>query len=66
MSREGQWDWSCGVMNCWKVKEKNSVHFFPVLVGELPFKGVKGIVELYSMLKDGIRLKRPAQCSEEL
>jgi len=37
-----------------------------VLVGELPFKGVKGIVELYSMLKDGIRLERPAGCSEEL
>jgi len=54
------------VINCWKVKEKKKLHIFPVLVGELPFKGVKGIVELYSMLKDGIRLERPAQCSEEL
>jgi len=39
---------------------------FRNILGELPFKGIKGLVELYSKLKDGVRLKRPAHCSEEL
>ena len=36
------------------------------VMGELPFKGVKGLVELYSKLKEGVRLEKPAHCSEEL
>ena len=39
---------------------------FRNIIGELPFKGVKGLVELYSKLKEGVRLEKPAYCSEEL
>ena len=39
---------------------------FRNIIGELPFKGVKGLPELYSKLKEGVRLERPAHCSEEL
>jgi len=28
--------------------------------------GVKGVVELHEMLQDGVRLEKPAHCSEEL
>jgi len=36
------------------------------VIGQLPYKGVKGIVELYGMLKDGTRLQKPPHCSDEL
>ena len=35
-------------------------------LGELPYRGVKGVVELQEMLQDGVRLEKPAHCSEEL
>ena len=35
-------------------------------IGQLPYKGVKGVVELYSKLKDGIRLAKPPHCSNDL
>ena len=47
--------------------EKKTMYVvFRNIIGKLPFKGVKGLVELYSKLKDGVRLERPARCSEEL
>ena len=54
--------------DCWKGKEKKKQKsiIFRNIVGELPFKGIKGLVELYGKLKDGVRLERPAHCSEEL
>jgi len=53
--------------DCWKGKEKKKKRIiFRNIVGELPFKGIKGLVELYGKLKDGVRLERPAHCSEEL
>lgn len=47
-------------------KEKKMYIIFRNIIGELPFKGVKGLVELYNKLKEGVRLERPAHCSEEL
>jgi len=49
------------------VKEKQIIiicqGFF---IGQLPYKGIKGVVELYGKLKDGIRLEKPPHCSGDL
>ncbi|KAL9955848.1 hypothetical protein ACROYT_G037235 [Oculina patagonica] len=47
--------WSFGVL-LWEI----------VTLGKLPYKGVNGLVELYSKLKEGVRLEKPLHCSEEL
>lgn len=52
-------------IDCWKRKEQMYI-IFRNIIGELPFKEVKGLVELYSKFKDGVRLERPAHCSKEL
>ncbi|KAJ7381899.1 hypothetical protein OS493_038363 [Desmophyllum pertusum] len=36
------------------------------IVGKRPYKGVTGLVELHSKLKEGERLEKPPHCSEEL
>ena len=36
------------------------------IIGELPYKGVEGLVELYTMLNGGVRLEKPSHCSDEL
>ena len=40
--------------------------YYLYLTGELPYRGVKGLVELYTKLNSGVRLERPPHCSEEL
>ena len=35
-------------------------------IGELPYRGVTGLVELHELLLEGARLGKPAHCSEEL
>ncbi|XP_078348198.1 fibroblast growth factor receptor 4-like [Oculina patagonica] len=47
--------WSFGVV-LWEI----------VTLGELPYKNVKGVVELHDMLQDGVRLQKPPHCSDEL
>ncbi|XP_022793758.1 fibroblast growth factor receptor 4-like isoform X2 [Stylophora pistillata] len=47
--------WSFGV-TLWEI----------VTLGELPYTGIKGILELHELLKDGERLPKPAHCSDEL
>ncbi|KAL9955870.1 hypothetical protein ACROYT_G037263 [Oculina patagonica] len=47
--------WSFGVV-LWEI----------VTLGELPYKGVKGVVELHEQLQDGMRLQKPPHCSDEL
>ncbi|XP_068713160.1 muscle, skeletal receptor tyrosine protein kinase-like [Montipora foliosa] len=37
-----------------------------VTLGERPYTGIIGIVELFSMLQDGMRLEKPPHCSKEL
>ncbi|KAJ7371371.1 hypothetical protein OS493_025833 [Desmophyllum pertusum] len=47
--------WSFGVV-LWEI----------VTLGERPYRGITGIVELHTMLLDGVRLEKPPHCSEEL
>ncbi|XP_066027187.1 fibroblast growth factor receptor 4 [Pocillopora verrucosa] len=47
--------WSFGV-TLWEI----------VTLGELPYTGIKGILELYELLEDGTRLPKPLHCSDEL
>ncbi|KAJ7351008.1 hypothetical protein OS493_037268 [Desmophyllum pertusum] len=47
--------WSFGVL-LWEI----------VTLGKRPYKGVTGLVELHSKLKEGERLEKPPHCSEEL
>jgi len=47
--------WSYGVV-LWEI----------VTLGELPYKGVTGVVELHDLLQDGARLQKPPHCSDEL
>ncbi|CAH3027417.1 unnamed protein product, partial [Porites evermanni] len=47
--------WSFGVV-LWEI----------VTLGELPYRGVTGLVELHELLLEGARLEKPAHCSEEL
>ncbi|XP_068674838.1 fibroblast growth factor receptor 4-like isoform X2 [Montipora foliosa] len=47
--------WSFGVL-LWEI----------VTLGELPYRGVRGIVELHNLLQDGLRLGKPPHCSQEL
>jgi len=35
-------------------------------IGELPYKGVTGVVELHDLLQEGARLPKPPHCSDEL
>ena len=35
-------------------------------IGELPYRGVTGLVELHELLLEGARLEKPTHCSEEL
>ncbi|XP_058965898.2 fibroblast growth factor receptor 4 [Pocillopora verrucosa] len=47
--------WSFGV-TLWEI----------VTLGELPYTGIKGILELYELLEGGARLPKPLHCSDEL
>ncbi|XP_020632101.1 tyrosine-protein kinase receptor Tie-1-like isoform X1 [Orbicella faveolata] len=47
--------WSYGVV-LWEI----------VTLGELPYKGVTGVVELHDLLQEGARLPKPPHCSDEL
>ncbi|XP_068759297.1 fibroblast growth factor receptor 4-like isoform X2 [Montipora capricornis] len=47
--------WSFGVV-LWEI----------VTLGERPYTGIIGIVELFTMLQDGMRLEKPPHCSKEL
>ncbi|XP_068761952.1 fibroblast growth factor receptor 4-like [Montipora capricornis] len=47
--------WSFGVL-LWEI----------VTLGELPYRGVQGLVELHNLLQDGVRLEKPPHCSQEL
>ncbi|XP_067042722.1 fibroblast growth factor receptor 4-like isoform X2 [Acropora muricata] len=47
--------WSFGVV-LWEI----------VTLGELPYRGVRGLLELHDLLQDGVRLERPRHCSQEL
>lgn len=47
--------WSFGV-TLWEI----------VTLGELPYKDIKGILELHELLEEGARLPKPPHCSDEL
>ncbi|XP_067042726.1 fibroblast growth factor receptor 4-like isoform X2 [Acropora muricata] len=47
--------WSFGVV-LWEI----------VTLGELPYRAVRGLLELHDLLQDGVRLEKPRHCSQEL
>ncbi|XP_067042734.1 fibroblast growth factor receptor 4-like [Acropora muricata] len=47
--------WSFGVV-LWEI----------VTLGERPYRGVRGLLELHDLLQDGVRLEKPRHCSQEL
>ena len=42
------------------------LHLILLFLGELPYTGIKGILELYELLEGGARLQKPLHCSDEL
>ena len=42
------------------------LHLILLFLGELPYTGIKGILELYELLEGGARLSKPLHCSDEL
>ena len=43
-----------------------SQHVSVLYLGELPYRGVRGLLELHDLLQDGVRLEKPRHCSQEL